>query len=303
MKIYNENIIKSFLFILLIIIVYFLYNKHLKFDTFENVSIDKNIGNSFSVYYYKYVMSILKKTDFSYENDSLFIILFPKFIKFNEEIYNKLQEINIKNNYENYEDVAFWSVKTQEIQNIHNVMKPYMNKIFNDVFEKNNLQKNIVYPIIHFRCADTPFVKHPNYSLQKYTYFKKALIKLKETLSFDKIIILSCTSHLSNKKNMASCDKYSELLKKELIDYNPEIQCGTNVDDFISMFYAPAVISTLSSFSFMSGFFGNGLYIQPNFIDNDKECDDCDSEYKGYSIRHSSVEDYHNIDEVYKLLL
>lgn len=288
-----------FLSITMCVILFSFY--FIKKESFENVSID--IGNIFSVYYYRYFMSILKKTDFSYENDSLFINLFPKFIKFNEEIYNKLQEINIKNNYENYEDVAFWSVKTQEIQNIHNVMKPFMNKIFNDVFEKNNLQKNIVYPIIHFRCADTPFVKHPNYSFQKYTYFKKALIKLKESLSFDKIIILSCTSHLSNNKNMTSCDKYSELLKKELIYYNPEIQCGTNVDDFISMFYAPAVISTLSSFSFMSGFFGNGLYIQPNFIDNDKECDDCVSDYKGYSIRHSSVEDYNNIDEVYKLLI
>jgi hypothetical protein len=137
------------------------------------------------------------------------------------------------------------------------------------------------------------------YFFQKYKYFKIALDRLPH---YDKIIILSCNTHLSNEDNKKSCNKYVELLKEQLIKYNPVIECGTNVDDFISMFYAPAVISTLSSFSFMSGFFGNGLYIQPNYMENEEECNDCETDYKGYSIQHKDVNDYHNVDEVYKLL-
>ena len=106
-----------------------------------------------------------------------------------------------------------------------------------------------------------------------------------------------------DEKNIESCNKYAEHLKAQLNNYNPEIKCGTNVDDFVSMFYAPLVISTQSSFSFMSGYFGNGIYVEPNSMYMNKECSDCETEYKNYNIPHNMVDDYHNIDEVYKLLL
>ena len=270
-----------------------------KKENFENVKID--VGNVLSTYYYNYFISILKKEDFNYENNDTFINLFPKHIRFNEEIYNKLNNAKIEyENYKNHLNVAFWGVQTKEKQQIHEIMKPYMNKIMNDTFVKNNLKKEVLYPIIHFRCADTPFSKHGMYFFQKYKYFKIALNTIPH---YDKIIILSCNTHLSNEDNKKSCNKYVELLKEQVIEYNPVIECGTNVDDFISMFYAPAVISTLSSFSFMSGFFGNGIYIQPNYMENEEECNDCETEYKGYSIKHKDVNDYHNVEEVYKLLI
>ncbi len=53
----------------------------------------------------------------------------------------------------------------------------------------------------------------------------------------------------------------------------------------------------------MSGYFGNGIYIEPNTMFGDNECSDCETEYKGYNIPHDKVNDYHNIDEVYKLLI
>lgn len=283
--------------LIVLILLFVLISKVNSNESFENVTI--HIGNVFSAYYYRYFMSILKKEDFNYENNEKFIDLFPKFIPFNEEIFNKLNDIQYEN-YENYEDFAFWTSDTKEKQKIHSIMKPYINKIMSDTFVKNNLQKEVKYPIIHFRCADTPFVKHHQYYFQKYKYFKDALDSLPK---FDEIIILSCNSHLASEENKNSCNKYVELLTNELKEYNPKIQCGTNVDDFISMFYAPAVISTQSSYSFMSGFFGNGTYIQPNFMNNNEECSTCESDYKGYSIEHNIVNDYHNIDEVYKLLI
>ena len=161
------------------------------------------------------------------------------------------------------------------------------------------MNKSDAYPIIHFRCADTPFIKSGFYYLQKYEYFKKIL----RQYSYNNVTILSCTDHLSNEKNRETCQGYVKLLKNELKDFNPLIKCGTNVDDFVSMFYAPLVISTQSSFSFMSGYFGNGIYIEPNTMIDNKECSDCESQYKGYNVPHTEVEDYHNIEDVYLLLI
>jgi hypothetical protein len=289
-----------YLILLIIVVVLFLIIKFKKKnENFENVSI--NIGNVLSVYYYNYFISLLKKEHFNYENNDSFINLFPKFIQFDQEISNKLDENKITyEKYKNYDNVSFWGSQTKEKQIIHDIMKPYMNKIMNDVFEDNKLKKEVKYPIIHFRCADTPFIKQRHYYLQKYKYFKDVL---QSVLKFDKIIILSCNTHLSSKKNEESCGEYTNLLKEQLKEYNPEIECGTNVDDFISMFYAPIVISTQSSFSFMAGFFGNGTYFQPNFMDENKECNDCESKWRSYSISHEMVDDYHQIEEVYKLLI
>ena len=293
-------------FFLLLIIICINKNR----ENYENINVD--IGNTICDYYYKYFISILKKEDFEYINKSIFnknsqlkesnnfIDSFPKRIPFNEEIFNKMKIKNI--HYEKYKNtisVAFWTSETKEKQLIHSIMKPYMNKIFDETYKNLNLNKIQYYPIIHFRCADTPFKKDGLYYFQKYDYFKHILKKH----NFNKIKILSCTDHLSNEKNKKSCERYVDLLKEELKEYNPEIKCGTNVDDFVSMFYAPLVISTQSSFSFMSGYFGNGIYVEPNTMSQDIECSDCETEYKNYSIPHSIVNDYYNIDEVYKLLL
>ena len=298
-----------YIIILILVFILFFLKKKSK-ENYENIKID--IGNTLSDYYYKYFISILKKENFEYISENVFnqnteikktnnfIDSFPKRINFNEEIFNKLKTRNI--NYEKYKDhmsVGFWISDSREKQIIHSIMKPYMNKIFDETYSKMNLNKNQEYPIIHFRCADTPFVKHTHYYFQKYDYFKNILKKY----DYKKIIILSCTSHLSNEKNIESCNKYAEHLKAQLNIYNPEIKCGTNVDDFVSMFYAPLVISTQSSFSFMSGYFGNGIYVEPNSMYMNKECSDCETEYKNYNIPHNMVDDYHNIDEVYKLLL
>lgn len=305
-----------FAIVIIFVFIYLVYknfnvNKKCKScENYENISVD--IGNNLSHYYYKYFISILKKEDFNYINESLFgnnkesknknhfIDSFPKKIEFDPEIYELLKKNNIE--YEKYKDVmsvGFWTTESKEKEKIHFIMKPFMNKIFDETYRKLKLNKTNPYPIIHFRCADTPFIKSGFYYLQKYEYFKRILSQY----SYNNVTILSCTEHLSSEQNKKTCQGYVNLLKNELKDFNPVIKCGTNVDDFVSMFYAPLVISTQSSFSFMSGYFGNAIYIEPNTMINNKECSDCESQYKGYNVPHSEVEDYHNIEEVYLLLI
>jgi hypothetical protein len=51
-------------------------------------------------------------------------------------------------------------------------MKPLINKILDETFQKCGLKKDVYNPIIHFRCADTPFIKGNGYHLQYYSFFK-----------------------------------------------------------------------------------------------------------------------------------
>ena len=307
-----QIILICFIIIIIGIIINNLYNNK---ENYENINID--IGNTLSDYYYNLVVSILEKKDFDYtdksyynnsnvtNNKNEFIKAFPHYIPFNETIYNEFlkNKINI-NTIRRLVGVAFWGVNKSELGKIHIIMKPVMNKIFNDTFVKLKLKKNVKYPIIHFRCADTPFIKHDMYFFQKYVFFKNALTEIESKIGkITNITILSCADHLSNKKDKAACTKYAELLKKELSNYNTEIKCNSNVDDFVSMFYAPAVISTISSFSFMAGYFGNGIFIEPNSgIEEESPELECGINYKGCNIPHNKVDDYHDINEVYKLL-
>jgi hypothetical protein len=290
--------------VLILLIIYTYLYKPSTHENYENVKSD--IGNVLSSYYYNLVLSIFKKEDFNYSNDSPFIKEFPKFIKWNEEMYNELIKNNISlNDIINIEPVAFWNIHNSKLEKIHTIMKPTIHTIFDNTFKKLNLKKEIKNPIIHFRCADTPFIKHERYYFQKYSYFNNSLKELQDKIGkFTDVTILACFTHVSSDEDKQSCNIYVNKLKEHLNKYNIHIDCNSNVDDFVSMFYAPAVISTISSFSFMSGYFGNGIYIQPNAMLSDKEvCLDCDNQYKGYNIPHNKVNDYHNVDEVYKLLI
>ena len=287
----------------IVLLLIYLYKQPI-YENYDNVKSD--IGNVLSNYYYNLVIAILKKKDFKYENDNEFIKEFPKNIKWNEQLYNELIKNNISiDDILVIEDVSFWNIQNYKIQQIHSIMKSTINKMFDDTFKKLKINKEIKYPIIHFRCADTPFTKHKHYYFQKYSYFDNALKALQDKIGkFTDVTILACFDHLSNNEDKTACTTYATKLKEHLNKYNIHIECNSNVDDFVSMFYAPAVISTISSFSFMSGYFGNGIYIQPNAMLNDTEvCLDCDNTYKGYNIPHNKVSNYHNVDEVYKLLI
>ena len=52
-------------------------------------------------------------------------------------------------------------------------MKDLIHKILDETLIKSNLKKQIDYPVIHFRCADTPFARHSKYHFQKYIMIKE----------------------------------------------------------------------------------------------------------------------------------
>jgi 7-cyano-7-deazaguanine synthase in queuosine biosynthesis len=105
---------------------------------------------------------------------------------------------------------------------------------------------------------------------------------------------------------MKSLVNYLESLGYEVIE-----KCQSVNEDFATIFYAPGIISTISSFSFMAGYFSDGVFISSMYNEtgsmyNKKEdvhCNECGDWYlKGYSLKHSQVDDYHETEKVIDFL-
>ena len=256
-------------------------------------------------------MSILKKEDFTNDNgnafnDHFFFKSLPQFIKYEyDDIYDCLASKSVTyDNISNQFDVGSWEIQNNNQYDFWICMKPLIRKILDDTFQKCDLVKNVDNPIIHFRCADTPFNGHLGYNFQYYSFFKDSLKKISTKLNkkYDKVDIMSCSFHNSGKEQQESCSIYSKSIQEYLktIGYESNIICNSNNDDFATLFYAPAVISTQSSFSFMSGLFGKGIFISTEYL-QDKQCDNCnDNILHGYNLVYK--DDFNKTDQVIDLL-
>ena len=199
---------------------------------------------------------------------------------------------------------TYWEVHNNRREKFWLIMKPLINQVIDDTLKKSGLYKKVQYPVIHFRCSDIPFIKHKQYKLQKYTFYKDSLeeIKRKSGINYDTVILLTNTAHRSNNKNKKACEIYLNGIKNyiESIGYKVIIQSNSKEEDFATLFYAPAVISPGSSFSFMSGFFNNGIFISEGHM---SICNNCGKWLvRGYGIEHKKVNNYYDTTDVIKLL-
>lgn len=304
------------MYIIIIIIIFYLVNSLLfknKNEDFKNINL--NVGNYLVIYFYLIGKNFLEGKDFNYKlKNKDFIRDLPSKIPLNKNIQNELIKNGFTVNELILEEkkiilVAMWTIINKRREKFWLIMKPLINQILNETFLKNNLKKEIDCPVIHFRCSDTPFIKNGYYYFQRYKFFKDSLEDIKKTknINYKKIILLSCNFHKSVDKNSEKCNIYASSLKDYLnnIGYEVIIQCESNIDDFATIFYAPAIISTCSSFSFIGGFFSDGIFISEGHYNcNKKEikCKDCGNWLKnGYSLNHKDV-DYYDTQNVINLL-
>jgi hypothetical protein len=293
-----KNIIFKILLIILLLIILgwtFPYPLEYKGD----------IGNYLAVYCVYMASAFLQKKHFRFTYiDKPFLKNLPLYIKFNKDIYDKLIKEGLT--YINLNlfliKPSYWRTTNNKREKFWLIMKPLIKEIIDKTLKKSGLYEEVLYPVIHFRCSDVPFIKHSTYKLQKYTFYKDSLeeIKRKSGINYDTVILLTSSIHRSNNKNREACEIYTQSLKKyiESIGYKVIIQSKSADQDFATQYYAPAVISPGSSFSFMSGFFSDGLFISEGHL-----CTNC-SEWliRGYSIDHKNVKSYHDTDNVISLL-
>jgi hypothetical protein len=300
------NFYNIILLLFLILLLIFLFNKNNNKNIIEKFFNNPNqLGNTLCSYFYDYALSICNKQDFICKTDDYDIIKYlPEQIPFDSNIYDQFQKNNINDELINTKcTMCLWHCDDQWIYNLWTILKPTINKILDNAIQKSNLKSNIKYPIIHFRCADIPFVKHNQYYLQKYSFFKDALEKVIFNDNDKTVIIMYYLNHLSDDNKISCCNKYLNNLVKYISDlgYNCILQSKSKFEDFSDLFNAPYVISTGGSFSFMSGFFGNGTFISTEHCEeNNNCCKDCGNFLQNYNIHHKLIDSYYDVDNVEK---
>jgi len=289
----------------LFILVLAFYQKTV-YEGFDNIP--ETIGNYLSIYFYHYLLSLCEEKDFhnSHKSDSQFLKELPDHIPFDAALSKEFKEMNISlEKLKTYEGNTFWECTEDTKMKLFKFLKPTVHAILNQAFQQANLKRTPLHTVIHFRCADVPFSKHRAYFLQKYPFFKESLEKINPPDK--KVTLMNCSTHLSKKKEQDACVLYVKHMTTylESIGYEVNIRCNTNVEDFADLFYAKAVISTGGSFSFMSGFFGDGQLVSTEHPMDGKSCttEECNEVFiRGYNLMHDKVESYYEVDKVHTLL-
>jgi len=298
--------------LILIMIIILLYHIRNNIIIFYNITIKgfycspTQIGNTLSSYFHSYALSVCNKKDFTCKPDDYNIIKYlPKHTPFDSNIYDQFQKNNITiDKIKSIQTLSLWHCDKQWIYNLWIILKPTIHKILEDAIQKSNLKNNIKYPIIHFRCADVPFIKHTQYYLQKYSFFKEALEKVTFIDNDRTVIIMNYLKHDADDEKVTSCNKYLNNLIKYIsnLGYTCIHQSKSSFEDFSDLFNAPYVISTGGSFSFMSGFFGHGTFISTEHCEeNNNCCKNCGNIFlPNYNIHHKLIKNYHDDDDVEK---
>jgi len=319
------SVILIMICLLILIIIYLLMsrkkNENMHSEQ-EQLPIPKNIkqlGNMCSIYFSEIGISFFYGNDFSIdvidhydfngylEDDKKntsdpFYTYLPTNIPLDKSIQEKLlREVP----EETIKDIkkrkgTHWHINNDNDHKFWTIMKPVTHKILSDILTKFHLNATGNQPIIHYRCSDVPFIKSGVYYLQNFQYYNESLEKLKNNgIDVSTVIIQYNTEHLSSDENTKTCNEYIKLLQEYLssIGVKTVINSKTVLEDFAALFYAPAVITTGSSFAFMSGFFGNGVYISADFH-KDSKCSDCHWMTAKYNINHEDVKSYYDIDEM-----
>jgi len=121
------------------------------------------------------------------------------------------------------------------------------------VYQQKISKIAVEYPVLHFRCSDSPFNKHINYHMPKASRVKWMAQQIRAR-GYSKAILISCNQHRSMDQN--SCAVYIDFYTKILADAGIELekQCNSIYQDFAMMVHSPLLVSmSASSFSFMAG--------------------------------------------------
>ena len=261
------KIILSIIFVILILSIIIIFTRRTNnYETYkvENYAIGNTLSSYFTLYFY--CCKSKKKFLINTEHKSVIIKHLPKNLPF--QFINVEFDIDLLKKY--IKTPSLW----EENFKVWKSLQPIVEKCIKN---SKNLS-NIITPkyecVIHFRCADVPFVKHKSYHLLKYSWYSKAINMALLYKNFTKIHIIMCNTHHSNKLSYLCNDLVKDLQSFILKTFNIQsiVICNKPDEDFYIMYNSHILIGCISSFSFFAGLASDNLYILPTF---EKENDSC----------------------------
>jgi len=321
----------AFLLILFLILIYAFFYRDWDIESFKYVFpiTRKSIGNFTSRYFGTMGLAFLTGKDFNASKTMMALLKkdpffehLPTFVALDKSIYEKMKSAKVKRSDLLKNPNSYWVIENPRAEAFWMAMRPRIREMLETAFQETgvSMHTRMDNPVIHFRCSDVPFVKNMHYHFVRYSFYRDCFkeAQKKSGTSYGKIMLLSCHEHNSNPDYMSKCRIYKASLVQYLeeeLELTVMTRCGTPVQDFATMFYAPVVLSAGSSFSFMSGFFGHGMFFsEGHFTDLSgipskkyKESDGCGEECgewlrSGYSLLHNEIDDYEDTDHVISLL-
>lgn len=125
--------------------------------------------------------------------------------------------------------------------------------LMQDIYAKTLPNNTTPYPVVHFRCSDSPFNKHFQYHIPTRASVEW-MAQLIKNRGYDKVILLNCNAHRSLDQN--SCAKYTDYYRRIFTSagLGVQMQCSSIFNDFAAMVRSPLLVSlNQSSFSFLAG--------------------------------------------------
>lgn len=204
-----------------------------------------------------------------------------------------------------------WEDNQDAYVTYHALVRSVGQRIVRNALEKIGYKKEVSYPVIHYRLGDVPFVRNMGHHINKYAYFLWALEKAGVSDWEDKtVLIVSSNKHHANTLLKTASDYYLQDFLSFLQEhgYNPIVQSESVLEDFATMVYAPILISSGSSYSFMAGMATTGTFLSSSVGREDKidhsfiTNTNCEWMCPFSPVLHGDVVNYFDLNVVFKQL-
>jgi len=124
--------------------------------------------------------------------------------------------------------------------------------------------------ILHFRCSDVPFIKHPDYHLLPKEYYYFVADELKKS-DIKEMVVFNCMSHKKHSLATEKCPYYLNTLcdwiqEKCDIKIDRQMKCISIEESYKAMISCKKLISTGGSFSFIPGILKDKDFISPALL-------------------------------------
>ena len=197
--------IVSILFVLLLIglFIYFIVKRKEYFNKTFHLQTGLGIGNSISSYFGVYLERSLNRNSFDIIDDDDFIKKLPSHLELLSGDELEELDIDMEMLYNLHKSDRLWEDGGYDLWRL---LQPTIKKYLGGVIEKISRHIPVYDCVIHFRCSDTPFVKHDSYHLIKYSWYREAMTVALEHYQIKKIYILNCSSHCKDENSHLCID-------------------------------------------------------------------------------------------------